>query len=138
MFKQKKNIWSRQDVPGHPGKVPGLDRTGPRDPEGPVVPWLKKSKIPGTWKLEKSRDNGNPNTYIPKHGTMGSYSFWKSLAIRYFHYVFDKVTKFEKIPSFIQSLLSNVKKGGGDFWGISELYYGKSWVQIKILVLKEF
>ena len=48
MFKQKKNIWSRQDVPGHPGKVPGLDRTGPRDPEGPVVPGLKKSKSPGT------------------------------------------------------------------------------------------
>ena len=35
-----KVIWSR-DVPGSPGKVPGLDGTGPRDPEGPVVPWSR-------------------------------------------------------------------------------------------------
>ena len=50
---QKKWIWSRQDVPGRPGKVPGHDRTGPRDPEGPVVPW---SRGPGTKKVQKSRD----------------------------------------------------------------------------------
>ena len=47
-----------------PGKVPGLDGTGPRAPEGPVVPWLNKSKSPGTWKSEKSRDNGNPSAHL--------------------------------------------------------------------------
>ena len=31
--------------PGRPGKVPGHDRTGPRDPEGP-----------GTKEVQKSRD----------------------------------------------------------------------------------
>ena len=36
-------------VPGGPGKVPGRDRTGPRDLEGPVVPGLKKSKSPRTF-----------------------------------------------------------------------------------------
>ena len=37
---KNKVIWSR-DVPGSPGKVPGRGRTGPRDPEGPVVPWSR-------------------------------------------------------------------------------------------------
>ena len=48
---EEKVIWSR-DIPGSPGKVLGPGRTGPRYPEGP-----------GTLKLEKSRDNGNPSKY---------------------------------------------------------------------------
>ena len=64
MFKQKKRIWSRQDIPGRPGKVPGLDRTGPRDPEGPMVPWsrdLKSPKVPG---LENRKSPGTMETLV--------------------------------------------------------------------------
>ena len=47
--------------------------------------------------------------YIPKHGTMGWYSFWKSLVIFIFWYISifginfrycEKVTKFESISPF--------------------------------------
>ena len=50
-----KVIWPR-DVPGSPGKVPGLDGTGPRDLEGPGTKEVQKSrdfkigKVPGQWK----------------------------------------------------------------------------------------
>ena len=42
-----------RDVLGSPGKVPGPDRTGPRDLEGPVVPW---SRGPGTSEVQKFWD----------------------------------------------------------------------------------
>ena len=53
-MRKGKVILSR-DVPGSPGKVPGPDRTGPRDLEGPVVLWsrdLTSQKVPGleNWK----------------------------------------------------------------------------------------
>ena len=38
---QKHKVIRSRDVPGSPGKVPELDRTGPRDLEGPVVPWSR-------------------------------------------------------------------------------------------------
>ena len=55
-------------TPGTPGtKGPrsrGPGRTGPRDLEGPVVlpgQDLETLKVLGTWRLEKSRDNGKPS-----------------------------------------------------------------------------
>ena len=52
--------------PGKSREGPGKeqDRTGPRDLEGPVVlpgQDLETLKVLGTWRLEKSRDNGKPS-----------------------------------------------------------------------------
>ena len=58
-------------TPGTPGtKGPrsrGPGRTGPRDLEGPVVlpgQDLETLKVLGTWRLGKSRDNGQPNADV--------------------------------------------------------------------------
>ena len=59
---KKKRIWSRQDVPGRPGKVPGLDRTGPRDPEGPMVPWSRDQRSPKVPGLENWKSPGTMET----------------------------------------------------------------------------
>ena len=53
-----------REVPGGPGKVPGRDRTGPRDLEGPVVPWsrdLTSPKVPG---LENWKSPGTMETLV--------------------------------------------------------------------------
>ena len=54
-------------VPGSLGKVPGPDRTGPRDLEGPVVPWsreLTSPKVPG---LENWKSPGTMETLVYTH-----------------------------------------------------------------------
>ena len=69
----RKNAWMCKNInlfgPGTSREVPWRSRdvpgTGLRDLEGPVVPGLKKSKSPGTWKSKKSRDNGNPSPHSP-------------------------------------------------------------------------
>ena len=65
---QKEEVILSRDVPGSPGKVPGPDRTGPRDLEGPVVPWsrdLTSPKVPG---LENWKSPGTMETLLPTPG----------------------------------------------------------------------
>ena len=60
---KKKVIWSR-DVPGGPGKVAGHDRMGPRDPEGPVVPWSREQRSPKVPGLENWKSPGTMETLV--------------------------------------------------------------------------
>ena len=60
----KKKVILSRDIPGSPGKVPEPDRTGPRDLEGPVVPWawdLTSPKVPG---LENWKSPGTMETLV--------------------------------------------------------------------------
>ena len=109
-----KLIWSR-DVPGSPAKVPGRpgDRTWrPWRSRGPVVPGLKKSKSPGTWKSEKSRDNGNPSTYLfswqIKHHIervkFGKSSFANGLGLLG-NWFFIKFHRISMILEFLEAIL---------------------------------
>ena len=66
-FKEMKVFRSR-DVPGSPGKVPGPDRTGPRDLEGPVVPWSRGPVVPWSRDLTSPKVPGLENWNSP--GTM--------------------------------------------------------------------